>query len=159
MTTAEFTHFPPVTMMTLPRRSGKSVAGLKRVENNEPIVVLFGGTAGRIYELTCEVLHLYIGHLGSPTVSQLDPIGLNQAHADYKAQTVTKHCSLGKVHWSAECFARNVHCVRTSKDIWLLLSARIQLEVKPESAICQRRWLEINTLMENYGKIELLYIM
>ena len=99
--------------MTLPRRSGKSVAGLKRVENNEPIVVLFGGTAGRIYELTCEVLHLYIGHLGSPTVSRLDPIGLIHAHADYKAQTVTKHCSLGKVHWSAECFARNVRCVRT----------------------------------------------
>ena len=76
-----------------------------------------------------------------------------------KAQTVTKHCSLGKVRWSAECFTRNVRCVHTSKDIWLLLSARIQLEVKPEGAICQRRWLEINTLMENYGKIELLYIM
>ena len=142
--------------MTLPCRSGKSVTGLKWAENNEPIV---HGTAGQMCELTSEALHLYIGHLGSPTVSQLDPIGLNHAHADYKAQTVTKHCSLGKVCWSAECFAQNVRCVRTSKDIWLLLSARIQLEVKPESTICQRRWLEINTLMENYGKIELLYII
>ena len=44
----KFTHFPPVTMMTLPFRSGKSFAGLKRVENNEPIVAFFRGTAGRI---------------------------------------------------------------------------------------------------------------
>ena len=153
MTTAEFTHFPPVTMMTLPCRSGKSVAGLKWAENNEPIV---RGMAGRMCESTCEVLHLYIDHLGSPTVSQPDPIGLIHAHADYK-KAVTKHCSLGKVRWSAECFARNVRCVRTSKDIWLLLSARIQLEVKPESAICQRRWLEMNTLMENYGKTQSFY--